>query len=380
MNKCEESCKKMQANPKNLTILRWHEPSSKKEISNLLTKKGNKINMRKKLENWNKNKTKKNSVEKSSVEKKSSILEPNISISLLRVKVILNLSCKEWKWSKINSWVIHKFMILHMLSLRKILRKQILTEKKMEKMELKWNMNNSLIKDCWPREWENWWVIKTLETSCKKKWTKVFWDWKKLSLDIDCTTLSQTIRTNFTFLKRKITCQKLNLQIRDLPNPIILIQSQIYTKILRWESLKEVVPKSFQKDNRLKTVESKEQIPFKSKMVTLWPSFQAIWWIFNNKMFKTAKTSKVALWASTLVDKPTLLASVLVLNQLERSSDTTETKVDQVLILQSCKRVSSNQLKPTQQCAWWITINKTTLWVKVVSDNPDLPITVQQRV
>lgn len=380
MNKWEESCKKMLANPKKLTILRWREPSLKKEISNLLTKKGNKINMMKKLENWNKNKTKKNSAEKSSAENKSSILEPNISTSLLRVKVILNLSWEEWKWSKINLWVIHKFTILHMLSLRKILRKQISTEKKKEQMVRKWSMNNSPIKDCWPHEWENWWVIKTLETSCKKKWTKVFWDWKKLSLDIDCTTLSQTIRTNFTFLKRKITCQKLNLQIRDLTIPIILIQSQIYTKILRWKSSKEVVPKSFQKDNRLKTVESKEEIPFKSKMVTLWLNSQAIWWIFNNKMFKTAKTSKVAPWVSTLVELPTLLASVQVLNQLERSSATMETKEAHILILQLCKRVSSNQLKPTQLCAWWTTINKTTLLAKVVSDTPDLPITVQPRL
>ena len=197
----------------------------------------------------------------------------------------------------------------------------------------------------------------------------MFWDWKKLSLDIDCTILFQTIRTNSIFLKRKITCQKLNLQIRDLPSQIILIQSQIYTKIPKWESLKEAVPKSFQKDNLLKTVESKEAIPFKNKMVvTSWPNSQATWWIFNNKMFKT---TKVAVWASTLEDKPTLLASVLVLNQLERSSATMETKVDQVPILPLCKRVSSNQLKPTPPCAWWTTTNKTTSSAKVVSVNPD---------
>jgi len=204
----------------------------------------------------------------------------------------------------------------------------------------------------------------------------VFWDWKKLSLDIDCTILFQTIRTNSIFLKRKITCQKLNLQIRDLPSQIILIQSQIYTKIPKWESLKEAVPKSFQKDNLLKTVEFKEAIPFKNKMATSWPSSQATWWIFNNKMFKT---TKVAVWASTLEDKPTLLASVLVLNQLERSSATMETKVVQVPILPLCKRVSSNQLKPTPPCAWWTTTNKTTSSAKVVSVNPDSPITVQPR-
>ena len=128
--------------------------------------------------------------------------------------------------------------------------------------------------------------------------------------------LYQIIRINFTFLKKKIICQKSKNRTKDHHNQIIHIQNQIYIKGLKWELLKEADPKFFLKVLHLKTSDkSKVEIQFKNKMATLWPSSQAIWWIFNNKMFKT-KVS-VAQWVSIPVDKLTHLVLVLVLNLLE---------------------------------------------------------------